>query len=169
MMGIAGVDAGADIRDLTYDLTHWEETPGHVRQTLLDALGLLPGIGAVKNVDEMTALVKGLLGSASATADLKKILGSADALKSLDGQVGLAKVIGSMDAASEALKGFLRGADKANTIGRDVVGNGNSAGAFALESAVKNANESSDAIASADKAIGTAAEARGPRSTQMQM
>ena len=157
MMGIAGVDAGADIRDLTYDLTHWEETPG--RQKLLDALGLLPGIGAVKNVDEMTALVKGLLGSASATSDLKKILGSAEALKSLDGQVGLAKVIGSMDAASEALKGFLRGADKADTIGKDIVGNGNLGSA--LESAVKNANESSDAIASADKAIRTAAEGAG--------
>ena len=83
----------------------------------------------------------------------------AEALKSLDGQVGLAKVIGSMDAASEALKGFLRGADKADTIGKDVVGNGNLGSA--LESAVKNTNESSDAIASADKTLGTAAEGAG--------
>ena len=72
--------------------------------------------------------------------------------------------IGSMDAASEALKGFLRGADKANTIGKDVVGNGNLGSA--LENAVKNADESSDAIASADKAIGTAAEGAGETLTK---
>ena len=65
--GFTGLDAAADIRDLTYDLTHWENTPGHVGQTLLDAAGLLPVVGSLKYIDEVGTLAN--KGSKAAKAE----------------------------------------------------------------------------------------------------
>ena len=77
-LSLAGLDLPMDIRDLTYDLTNWEWTPGHVGQTLLDAVGLLPVIGSLKYMDEAADLlgsmdeVRDVLGSVPEIADLAK-------------------------------------------------------------------------------------------------
>lgn len=56
--GLAGVDLPGDIRDLTYDIQHWEPTWGHFGQTLLDGVALFPLIGVVKYADEVGLLAK---------------------------------------------------------------------------------------------------------------
>jgi len=56
--GLFDADLPMDIRDLTYDITHWQNTPGHIGQTVLDAIGLIPVIGAVKYADELGTLAK---------------------------------------------------------------------------------------------------------------
>jgi len=47
-----------DIRDLNYDITNWQTTPGHIGQTALDAIGLISGIGIVKYADEIGTLLE---------------------------------------------------------------------------------------------------------------
>lgn len=56
--GFFDADLPMDIRDLTYDITHWQTTPEHIGQTVLDAVGLIPVIGMVKYADELGTLAK---------------------------------------------------------------------------------------------------------------
>ncbi len=56
LLGLTGVDVLLDARDLAYDLTHLREVPAW--QVLADAVGLIPVIGALKNTDEVAALIK---------------------------------------------------------------------------------------------------------------
>lgn len=73
--GLTGYDLPLDARDLYHDVTHWETTWGHVGQTALDAVGLLPLVGVVKNLDEVAALFKGAgrhSDDAAALVDLAK-------------------------------------------------------------------------------------------------
>ncbi len=55
--GILGVDLPGDIRDITHDLTHWEWTWDHAGKTLLDTVGILPVVGAIKYADEGAELI----------------------------------------------------------------------------------------------------------------
>ena len=65
-LGFSGIDFVADIRDLTWDVTHWEFNLEHFAQTGLDAIALVPVIGviknldSVKNLDELAAVCKSL-------------------------------------------------------------------------------------------------------------
>ena len=91
-LGLTGADILTDARDLSYDLRNWAWTPEHLGQTALDAVGLIPVIGAVKNLDELAALFKALDGADAlapaargaadyapgAAAAAKKILSRAD-------------------------------------------------------------------------------------------
>jgi RHS repeat-associated protein len=63
--GFAGIDLPGDIRDITYDMTHWEWSFGHAIQTGVDLVSLLPILGALKYSDEAAALLK-------RAADVKK-------------------------------------------------------------------------------------------------
>lgn len=45
---IAGVDTPMDIRDLAYDFTHWGEGDYFAARLALDAVGVIPAIGAIK-------------------------------------------------------------------------------------------------------------------------
>ena len=45
---VAGVDAPLDIRDLAYDISHWGEGDYFAARLALDAVGVVPMIGAVK-------------------------------------------------------------------------------------------------------------------------
>jgi hypothetical protein len=56
--GLIDIDLPCDIRDIFYDLTHWEWSLGHGFQTTLDAVGLLPVFGVLKYADEAGALLK---------------------------------------------------------------------------------------------------------------
>jgi hypothetical protein len=70
-LGLLDADLPADIRDLLYDVTHWDGSREHKVQTLLDAVGLIPGIGILKNTDEVAALLKGAKNSDEVAAILK--------------------------------------------------------------------------------------------------
>ena len=48
----------ADIRDITYDIANFEMSPKHIIQTVLDALSLLPVVGALKYTDEAGDVLK---------------------------------------------------------------------------------------------------------------
>ena len=56
--GLLDLDLPLDLRDLAYDLTHWENTPKHIAQTAMDFLALLPVIGSLKYSDEVSAVLK---------------------------------------------------------------------------------------------------------------
>ena len=56
--GVFGIDLLMDVRDIGYDLTHWENSWGHVGKTGLDVAGVLPLVGVLKYGDEVGALTK---------------------------------------------------------------------------------------------------------------
>lgn len=70
--GLVNLDLPMDIRDLVYDVTHWENTPKHAVQTLLDIVALLPVIGSTKYGDEVGALIKSVFKHGDKAADLAK-------------------------------------------------------------------------------------------------
>ena len=57
--GLLGADLPADLRDLAYDLQHWNElvknNPG---QIALDTVGVLPLVGVIKYGDEAALIIK---------------------------------------------------------------------------------------------------------------
>ncbi len=59
-IGVAftGVDVVQDVRDLSYDVTHWEWSWGHVGETALDGLGLVPIVGVLAKGDTAMFLIK---------------------------------------------------------------------------------------------------------------
>lgn len=63
-----------DLRDLAYDLQHWNElvknNPG---QIALDAIGVLPVIGVLKNADEVALVVKNADGTIEKVITQKNI------------------------------------------------------------------------------------------------
>jgi len=58
IFSLTGLDIYKDFTDLLYNFTHWEFTWSHVGNTLLNAVALLPIVGAVKNADEIAVLRK---------------------------------------------------------------------------------------------------------------
>jgi len=72
--GLFDLDLPMDIRDLTYDLANWEWSEDHLNQTAIDAVGLLPFIGAMKYFDEGAELA----GSMDEIADLTRGAGKLD-------------------------------------------------------------------------------------------
>ncbi|WP_372999860.1 hypothetical protein [Lutispora sp.] len=81
-LGITGLDAPADVRDLYYDFTHWEWSLSHAGQTGLDAAGLAPVIGVVKNADEVGTLIK-RAGKTSKATKLNDIFDNPQILKNM--------------------------------------------------------------------------------------
>jgi hypothetical protein len=72
-----GLDFILDARDLFYDITHWENSMDHVKETGLDFISLAPGFGAIKYSDEAAELIsagrKGLKAAESTSTIGKKI------------------------------------------------------------------------------------------------
>ncbi len=58
LLGVFGVDAPLDVRDFFADIGNWDWSWKHAGQTALDAVALIPVVGAVKYADEAAALVK---------------------------------------------------------------------------------------------------------------
>lgn len=89
VIGFFGADLPADIRDLSHDIKYWEWSWGHAAETTLDAVGLVPVIGAIKYRDEVGLIVK----EAEKGAEVVKLKG---------GIKGAAEAIG--DLSSKALR-----------------------------------------------------------------
>lgn len=49
-VGLTGADLIADVRDIGYDIVHWEWTGSHILQTLIDSAAVPPVIGALLNI-----------------------------------------------------------------------------------------------------------------------
>lgn len=58
LAGVLGVDLLADLRDVSADLINFKPTGDHALQTGVDAMGLIPLIGAGKFADEVATLIK---------------------------------------------------------------------------------------------------------------
>ena len=145
-LGLTGLDFAGDIRDLTYDITHWDGSLAHAGQTLLDVVGLIPGIGALKNADEVAALLKQALKAAPALTD-----GAKYALKNVDviaagitslfknsdelGEIGKAAGKSAEDLAREYAETarLMKNADKADEAAPVVSGAGKTAASEASE------------------------------------
>ncbi len=73
--GLLGADLPADLRDLVYDLQHWNElvknNPG---QIALDTVGVLPLIGVIKYGDEAALVIK------KADGTIEKVIKNSDTL-----------------------------------------------------------------------------------------
>ncbi|MFW5720740.1 MAG: hypothetical protein ACOCXT_06970, partial [Candidatus Dojkabacteria bacterium] len=72
LLGFTGIDVAADLRDVTYDITHWEWSWGHAGQTTVDGIGLIPVIGAVKSGDELGSLIKASSKGLQTAEELKR-------------------------------------------------------------------------------------------------
>lgn len=72
--GLLGADLPADLRDLVYDLQHWNElvknNPG---QIALDTVGVLPLIGVIKYGDEAALVIKKADGTIEKVITSKKL------------------------------------------------------------------------------------------------
>lgn len=58
LTGLIGIDAPGDIRDIAYDLQHWELSWRHAGKTFLDGISIVPVIGMLKYSDEVVIVVK---------------------------------------------------------------------------------------------------------------
>ena len=116
LAGLSGLDNVGDVRDLFYDLTHWENTPAHQWQTVQDLFGVLPLIGAVKNADEAAELAQGVLRYGNELSDAIQALSS--------GTDEAAKFLGTAakysDEAGELAQGVLKNEDEVDAIIRQV-------------------------------------------------
>ena len=97
-LGFFGLDLPLDIRDITYDLTHFELSWDHLGQTAIDAIAFLPLVGALKYSDEAGTLLK----HADEASDILKHADEAgDVLKHGDDIGDGYKAAGKIDALSD--------------------------------------------------------------------
>jgi hypothetical protein len=119
-LGVLDLDLPMDIRDLTYDLTHLDSTPWW--QTALDAVALVPYVGAVKYVDDLDALAKGAArygdevgdlveGAAKSTGKAEDIINSAT-----EGAGDVKKIITKIEYKPSSGVIFKANPDKTTTI-----------------------------------------------------
>ena len=73
ILSVLGFDLVADLRDVHYDVTHWEMSWSHVGQTSVDLVAFLPLIGAIKNIDELKLLSKTIDSIDDLAKDTKKL------------------------------------------------------------------------------------------------
>lgn len=70
-LGFTGADFMADLRDLFHNFTHWKWSWSHGGETFLNAFGLIPVVGVLKNI-KYTDEVSELLQQANNADDLLK-------------------------------------------------------------------------------------------------
>jgi hypothetical protein len=161
---MTGLDLPMDLRDLVYDLTHWEWTPEHIAGTLLDTVGLIPLVGAVKHADELLGPLlrygDDLLGWLKASGASGEILEAAGALMKnaglAAGSLGFAK---HGNELGEGVEGILRhGEELAEAAGAAIKGGGEAAEALtdAARGAVNTAETAGTLGKSADMLIESA-------------
>ena len=91
-LGLLGADLPADIRDIVYDVTHWDGSWQHALQTALDLVAILPLIGSIKYADEAAAASKGLLKNTDEAGDILNASKKAGA-EAIDGAGDIGKII----------------------------------------------------------------------------
>lgn len=106
---LAGVDAFMDIRDLSYDITHWGEEEYFVAHLAVDVVALIPVIGMIKYLDHYKvaeAGVDAVTDMVDSVADVgKNTEATADAIDTiLDTAKPAYKVIDAADAVKDAAK-----------------------------------------------------------------
>lgn len=124
LLGIFDLDLPMDIRDITADFVKWENSWSYAGWTLVDIIGVLPIVGAVKYVDELVVLGKRGL----------KYLGEA-----WNGIRKEVKQIGELDAFKKIKNFFTGGGDKGIKEAGD-----------AVESAVKGGSKVANSFKSQD-------------------
>jgi hypothetical protein len=84
LTGLFGVDLPGDIRDITYDVSHWEWSTEHGTQFGTDMISILPVIGIIKYADEAKTLSKVFeAGSDEAKTLINSVRVAGDVAKSL--------------------------------------------------------------------------------------
>ena len=122
LLGLTGLDVVTDLRDLSYDLTHFREA-GLV-QTLLDAVGLIPGVGILKNADEVVTLLKNALPQLMPYADeMATVLrqafqGGSPALGVLAGSTGYADDLADAAQTARRADALTEGVDELSDTAR---------------------------------------------------
>nr|MCR5684005.1 hypothetical protein [Lachnospiraceae bacterium] len=111
---IANVDAPLDIRDLAYDMSHWGEGDYFAARLALDAVGILPVIGAIKyikhldTVADVAKVADKAADIADTTHDVSEAADTAHDLKkaadAADTVHDAAKAVDAADDISDALK-----------------------------------------------------------------
>jgi RHS repeat-associated protein len=59
-LGLIGLDAPGDLRDISADLVNWQWTWGNAGQLALDTVSIVPLVGIIKYTDEGTCILKAL-------------------------------------------------------------------------------------------------------------
>ncbi len=105
--GVFNVDLLGDIRDLTYDITHWETSWEHIGGTFLDTMGLVPLIGGVfKNADKVKTVKKFKLKTPSGLR-YNAIVGSNNELRSVFAKLDV-KYLDTGTDTNNASRAFVR-------------------------------------------------------------
>lgn len=106
---LAGVDAFMDLRDLSYDITHWGEEEYFVARLAVDVIALIPVVGAVKYLEHYKVVEAGVNAASDmvdSVADVgKNTEATAEALDAIFDTVKPAyKVIDTADAVNDVAK-----------------------------------------------------------------
>lgn len=132
---IANVDAPLDVRDLAYDLTHWGEGDYFGARLALDAVGILPVIGAlkyIKHVDTVADTVKTADKIADSVDTAHDIAKAADAIidsgKTLDNISDAVGIVADVKKKAETVldltddySDFAKKTEKVVDAGKDVI------------------------------------------------
>ena len=99
---LANIDILFDIRDLSYDITHWGEEEYFVIYLATDAVALLPVIGCVKHFMIADAVSSGIKHAPDLIIKLKKVVNVADTVS--DSAKGMKKFSEAADKAKQIIK-----------------------------------------------------------------
>ncbi len=110
---VAGVDLLFDLRDLSYDVTHWGEDDYYVVRLATDVVALIPVIGAVKYFEHVktAANLADNITDTVKTSDMAS--GVADVVS--DSAKNSNKISNIIDSASEASKRISKAANSVDT------------------------------------------------------
>lgn len=106
---LAGVDAFMDIRDLTYDLTHWGEEEYFVAHLAVDVIALIPVVGMIKYFEHYKVVEAGVDAAADMVDSVADVGKNTEATaEAVDAMFTTAKstykVIDAADAVKDAAK-----------------------------------------------------------------
>lgn len=99
---LTNIDILFDIRDLSYDITHWGEEEYFVIYLATDTVALLPVIGCVKHFMIADAVSSGIKHAPDLIKKLKKVVNVADTVS--DSAKGMKKFSEAADKAKQIIK-----------------------------------------------------------------
>ena len=112
---VANVDLPLDIRDLAYDMSHWGEGDYFAARLVLDAVGIIPVIGAIKylkHADDIHDAAK-LINNVDVVSDgVKAIKNSSDVLDTTDDIIDTVDLIHDINKNAEIVTDIAKTTDK---------------------------------------------------------